>query len=267
MPVIYELRGKSAEFSDLGLNLYSGCAVGCRYCGSIWLHRTTWEQWTAGARPRPKILQELDRDAKKMAGDPREILISPASEPYQSDEAARLTRKALLILEQYRLRVQITTLCGMRSTADFDICANHWKYATQILFTSERLREEWEPGGRGLPRAFRRIREAHAGRNLYLGETLSRGLSKRDHRRGRDAAGRRGRVEDRQTARRRTPAASDCRWAPGFVDADTALAYLRRMVERGLSDKCAPQKRGWCGFPTRRAKGKATHRRKPTDEA
>ena len=27
---------------------------------------------------------------------------------------------------------------------------------------------------------------------------------------------------------------------PGFVDAETALAYLRRMVERGLSDKlCA----------------------------
>ena len=24
---------------------------------------------------------------------------------------------------------------------------------------------------------------------------------------------------------------------PGFVDADTALAYLRRMVEKGLSDK------------------------------
>ena len=24
---------------------------------------------------------------------------------------------------------------------------------------------------------------------------------------------------------------------PGFVDADTALAYLRRMVEKGLSDR------------------------------
>ena len=257
MPVIYELRGKSAEFSDLGLNLYSGCAVGCRYCGSIWLHRTTWEQWTAGARPRPKILQELDRDAKKMEGDPREILISPASEPYQSDEAARLTRKALLILEQYRLRVQITTLCGMRSTADFDILRaitgnmrRRFFLRRNVCVRSGSLRGA---DCRGLSGDSR----SPCGRNLYLGETLSRGLSKRDHRRGRDAAGRRGRVEDRQTARRRTPAASDCRWAPGFVDADTALAYLRRMVEKGLSDKLRTPEERMVWLPDEKGKGQS----------
>ena len=50
-------------------------------------------------------------------------MISPGPDPYQSEEAARLTRKALLILEQYRLRVQVATLCGLRSVADFDILA------------------------------------------------------------------------------------------------------------------------------------------------
>ena len=79
----------------------------------------TWESWTSGARPRKNILFELEREAKQMEGDPREILICPAADPYQSDEAARLTRKALLILEQYHLRVQVVTLGGMRSVAGF----------------------------------------------------------------------------------------------------------------------------------------------------
>ena len=102
--------------------------------------------------PRKNILFKLTRDAERMEGDPREITVSPVPDPYQSDEAARLTRKALLIMEQHRLRVQIATLCGMRSVRDFDILArNRWKYATMMLFQSESLREEWEPGGHRSP--------------------------------------------------------------------------------------------------------------------
>ena len=46
MPVIYELRGKAAAFGELAINLYSGCAVGCRYCSDSWVRRMTWEKWT-----------------------------------------------------------------------------------------------------------------------------------------------------------------------------------------------------------------------------
>ena len=44
-------------------------------------------------------------------------------------------------------------------------------------------------------------------------------------------------MEDRQAPSRRTAAQAIVAGRPGFVDADTALAHLRRMVERGLSDK------------------------------
>ena len=80
MAVIYELRGKLAAFSDLAINLYSGCAVGCRYCYEISLHRMTWEKWTSGARPRRNILALLRGEAKKMAGDPR-IFVCPRPIP------------------------------------------------------------------------------------------------------------------------------------------------------------------------------------------
>ena len=52
----------------------------------------TWERWTSGAQPRKNILFLLDRDAKKMAGDPREIAVCPTGDPYRSDEAAQRTR-------------------------------------------------------------------------------------------------------------------------------------------------------------------------------
>ena len=165
MSVIYELRGKSAEFGELGVDLYAGCAIGCRYCYDIWLHRTTWERWTSDAQPRRNILSTLTRDAKKLAGDPRNILFCVGPDPYQSDEATRLARKALLILEQNHLHVQVVTKGGLRSVQDFDILArNHWKYGTQILFQSERLREEWEPGGAPIAERVQAIREAHAAR-------------------------------------------------------------------------------------------------------
>ena len=106
MSVIYEMGGKAAACAELGLNLYYGCAVGCRYCTEPWLQRTTLASWTSGARPRKNILSLLARDAKKMAGDLREIMVCPTADPYQSAEAAQLTRKALLILEQYHLALK-----------------------------------------------------------------------------------------------------------------------------------------------------------------
>ena len=69
----------------------------------------------------------------------------------------------LLIMEQYHLHVQVLTLGGMRSVADFDILVrNRWKYGTLILFLSEKLREEWEPGGAPIAERIQAIREAHA---------------------------------------------------------------------------------------------------------
>ena len=163
MAVIYELRGQPAAFSELGLNLYSGCAVGCRYCYFVGLNRVTWEQWTTDVQPRRNILFTLNAKQKKSRAILREIIVCPAADPYQSDEAARLTRKAVLILEQHRLRVQVLTVCGLRIRRRFrHFGANRWKYATQILFQSERLREQWEPGGAPIAERVQTLREAHA---------------------------------------------------------------------------------------------------------
>ena len=81
MAVIYELRGGAAVFGELGVNLYSGFAVGCRYCCDAVFHRVTWEQWISGAEPRKDILSKLSREAKKLAGDPRKSFFAPRAIP------------------------------------------------------------------------------------------------------------------------------------------------------------------------------------------
>ena len=184
------------------------------------------------------ILSELERDAKKMEGDPREIIVGPAADPYQSDEAARLTRKALLIMEKYHLRVQVGTICGMRSVADFDILArNRWKYAMQILFQSESLREEWEPGGAPVAERAQALREAHAA-GIYTWVKLhptacpAELIDVVESLRADVDAWKIGRPLPGEL-----PAKLNVGGRPGFVDADTALLYLRRMVEKGASHK------------------------------
>jgi len=163
MPIIYEPRGKAREYSDLAVNLYTGCSHACQYCYCPAVLRKKFEEWTSNPQPRKNILEELERDAKKHQGDARDILLSFMSDPYHSEEAARLTREALLILEHYGLRVQVLTKGGRRSARDFDILLrNRWKYGATIIFIEEQLREQWEPGAASIAERIEAVREAHA---------------------------------------------------------------------------------------------------------
>ena len=173
-----------------------------------------------------------------MEGDPREIMVGPAADPYQSDEAARLTRKALLIMEKYRLRVQVPTLCGMRSTQDFDILArNNWKYITQILFQSESQREKWEPGGAPIAERVQAIRASHAAGihtwvKIHPTPCPAELIDVVELLRADVDAWKIGRPIPGEP-----PPKAIAGERPSFVNADIALAYLRSMVQRGLSDR------------------------------
>jgi DNA repair photolyase len=163
MAIIYEPRGKAREYSELAVNLYTGCSHACRYCYCPAVLRRTMDQWTCDPQPRRNVLRELERDAQKLQADPREILLSFMSDPYHSDDAASLTREALLLLERYNLRVQVLTKGGLRSCRDFDVLArNQWKYGATLIFRSERLREQWEPGAAPIAERIEAIRAAHA---------------------------------------------------------------------------------------------------------
>jgi DNA repair photolyase len=162
MPIIYTPRGKALEYSDLAANLYTGCSHGCRYCYCPAILRMKIDDWADDPKPRRDVLNQLDRDAAKLHGDNREILLSFMSDPYHSDGSAIVTRQALLILERHGLRVQVLTKGGKRSVGDFDILErNGWKFGSTIIFRSEKLREDWEPGAASIDERIETVREAH----------------------------------------------------------------------------------------------------------
>jgi DNA repair photolyase len=162
MLVIYAPRGKALEYSELAANLYTGCSHGCRYCYCPAILRTNIERWADDPKPRRDILNQLDRDAAKLHGEKKEILLSFMSDPYHSEGSAIVTREALLILERYGLRVQVLTKGGKRSFGDFDILQrNNWKFGSTIIFMNDKLREEWEPGAASIEDRIETVREAH----------------------------------------------------------------------------------------------------------
>lgn len=151
MAVIYEPRGKAREYSELACNLYKGCSHACIYCyapGATFTARETFSSHSY-IRPRPLILQDLAKDAEKMAGDHRSILLSFTSDAYQpAEKDFQVTRKALGIMALYGLRPQILTKGGPWAiNRDMDLLRKSnaiWAASLTSDQTKESL--EWEPG-------------------------------------------------------------------------------------------------------------------------
>ena len=144
--VIYEPKGPAKEYSPLALNLYHGCGFACKYCYAPAIAYKKLAEWSANPYPKKDFLERLEKDAKRMRGDPRTILLCFTSDPYQSPEAAKLTREALLILEKYEMTATVLTKAGGAASQDFDILKrNRWKFGTSISHASLDIMNEWEP--------------------------------------------------------------------------------------------------------------------------
>lgn len=143
MRTIYEPEGRAKEFSELALNLYTSCNLRCAYCFN---KKMPWYK-DIPCLPRTDLLENLEKEAKKRAGDPREILLCFSCDPYPAlPQSKTITRDALLILERNGLKAQILTKAGMRSTQDHDILKrNGWKYGCSLTCVSEETRLEHEP--------------------------------------------------------------------------------------------------------------------------
>lgn len=144
--VIYQPKGPALEYSPLALNLYHGCGFACTYCYAPAIAHKKLAEWSANPYPKKDILERLEKDAKRMSGDPRSILLCFTSDPYQSPEAAKLTREALLILEKYEMTATVLTKAGKAAMPDFDILKrNNWRFGTTLSHASIRIGNEWEP--------------------------------------------------------------------------------------------------------------------------
>lgn len=161
--VIYEPKSRAREYSPLALNLYTGCLHGCRYCYSPGVMHKKRATFHTDVKPREDILNRLERDCKKMSGDPREVLLCFSCDPYQPIDNS-ITREALVILSRYGMKIQILTKGGLRAARDFDLLRQYrWKFGTTLLFSKSESKNQWEPYAASIEERLDSLRIAHSG--------------------------------------------------------------------------------------------------------
>lgn len=161
MSVIYEPKGPALEYSHLAINTHHGCGFACKYCYAPAIARQKLEEWSKNPYPKKDILEKIEKEAKKIEGDQRKILLCYTSDPYQDAEAAKLTRGALLILEKYKLTATVLTKGGMAATQDFDILnRNMWGFGTSLSLSCKQTKAKWEPHAASIESRANAIKQA-----------------------------------------------------------------------------------------------------------
>jgi DNA repair photolyase len=164
MRIIYEPKGRAREYCPLAANLYLNCPHGCIYCFGAAVLKKNKQVFHGLVQPKKNALYRLKNDALKLKGDPREILLSFVTDPYQPDEMDLcLTRQAIQILMNHDLYFTILTKGGMRAERDFDLLAEYDKarFGTTVVFTSQADADKWEPYAPSIDDRIIAIKHAH----------------------------------------------------------------------------------------------------------
>jgi DNA repair photolyase len=164
MNIIYEPKGAALEYSPLAANLYRGCSHGCTYCYAPGVLRISPDAFKCNPAARVNVLAALEKDAKQMSGDPRPVLLSFTSDPYQPIESdLQLTRRAIEILGQNRMKIRVLTKNGKLARRDFDLMKRFdVEFGSTILFTSDAQRRIWEPDAGTVRERYDAMAEAHS---------------------------------------------------------------------------------------------------------
>jgi DNA repair photolyase len=125
--------------------------------------RTSNAMWHSSAIPRIHIIKLFEKDAAQLRGDPRKILFSFLSDPYQPLEATeQLTRKALEIVKEYGLKSQILTKGGRLAERDFSLFQScETELGVTLCFMNDTLRRRWEPDAASVSERLALLKAAH----------------------------------------------------------------------------------------------------------
>ncbi|MFH1088210.1 MAG: radical SAM protein [Chloroflexota bacterium] len=161
--IIYETNGRAREYSELALNLFSGCGHHCIYCYSPDVLHIDRAIFYGDVRPRVTVA-EIAASARKFEakGETRAILLSFTGDPYQSAEAeTQLTRQAITVLHAHGLKVTILTKGGKRALRDFDLLGPGDQFAVTLTCIDEETSRWWEPGATLPMERIESLIEAH----------------------------------------------------------------------------------------------------------
>lgn len=161
--VIYETKGRAREFSELAINLFTGCGHGCEYCFGPNILHIDRDKFHSEIKPRITP-EDIERSARGYGhrDEKRSILLCFVTDPYQPVEnETKLTRKTIEMLHKYGLKVTILTKAGERAMRDFDILLPGDTFATTLTLLTIEDTVKWEPlAGQSYER-IKNLKEAH----------------------------------------------------------------------------------------------------------
>lgn len=164
-PVIYEPKGRAAEYSHLAVNLYRGrCEHECMYCYCPKTLRLSREQWLSQEpEVRPGIIKSLKKQVPKFAGTDRRVLLCFLNDPY-SPIALRTgtTRDALSTLREHDVPFQVLTKGGIMATRDFDLYGPRDAFAVTLTFATYEQAKRYEPYAERPENRIVALQRAHA---------------------------------------------------------------------------------------------------------
>lgn len=171
MKIIYDPKGRAAEYADLAANLYRGCGHGCIYCYAPNVLRMNRKEFFENPQPRKNVIELFRKDCEELvdAGDTRSVMLCFTCDPFQPiDDEYQLTRQALMILVESGLHYKILTKGGARALRDFDLMKEHpelCEFGTTLVFADKGFSDvgslEYEPYAATTPERIGVLQAAH----------------------------------------------------------------------------------------------------------
>lgn len=168
MSVIYEPKGRAAEYSELACNLYKGCGHKCLYCYGPRVTKTSLKDFQKPTA-RKNILKRLEADVSKASTAERKksVLLCFSCDPYQMlDQKLKITREAIKILHAGGFKVTILTKGGPRAERDFDLMGPKDTHAVTLTLLNDTASRKWEPKAALPLDRIKTLREAHHVRGM-----------------------------------------------------------------------------------------------------
>lgn len=166
LSVIYQPKGRAAEYAPLACNLYMGCEHGCKYCYvPAVIKKTPAEFWSAPFPRSMAIFPKIEKDLQKLiaSGVRSPVLFSFSSDPYQpAEEYIGHTRNALGIFQRYDYPACILSKGGMRSLRDLSLLAAGSQVAASLTFDNDADSLKWEPKAAMPQERIDALAEAHS---------------------------------------------------------------------------------------------------------
>ena len=163
--VIYEPSGRALEYGGLAVNLYAGCAAGCKYCYVPQTLHKTREEHAASTEPRKDVIKKLGMDLEDLFRDHKivegvKLFMCFTCDPYPED--SEITRKAIELCMGYDMPVRVLTKAPSRSERDWDLFAKHGvELGATFSCWAEGVCEDWEPSAEPNGRRLDALADAH----------------------------------------------------------------------------------------------------------